>query len=1134
MHRRSSSVRTRLSVAAPSRPTASAASGLLLSLLALALLVVVALPAAAAEAVPTDDSLTRLLRYPDIEGDTIVFVYAGDIWTVGAEGGTARRLTSGEGLELFPKLSPDGRWVAFTGEYGGTPQVYVISIDGGQPRQITFRNDVGPLPARGGVDNRVIDWTPDGKRIVYLPHRAPWSERIGVPYTVPAAGGMEEPLGPPRGGGGMLSPDGTKLVYTRITREFRTWKRYHGGQAQDVWIYDFDGPSSTRLTDYDGTDNQPVWIGDTIYFTSDRVGGKLNLFALPADAAEGAEPRQLTHHDTWDALWLSAGRDAAVYEAGGWIWRFDPATETTRPVPIKVFGDFKATLPYFKNVKDDIEGGDVSPSGARALFAARGDLFTAPAEHGSIRNLTRSQGVRERDPVWSPDGTRVAYWSDRTGEYELYVRPADGSGEERRVTTDGADETTWRYQAAWSPDSSKLAYGDRKARLRVLDVESGAITDVDRDPNNDITDSTWSPDSRWLAYSKTGDNQLSSIWVASLGDGATYQLTDDGTNDVQPAWDPKGRYLYFLSNRDYNPTFSGYEFDFLYTDPTRVYVGLLTDDAPPLFLPEDDEEPADEGADNGKKDGAAGKNGKNAKGEESANKDEVKVAVEPKGFDQRVRAIPGEPGNYRSLAGVAAGVLYLEGQGPGTKLQLFDLDAKEEKTILDGVAAYQLAAGGEKVGYVAFGPGGQTYGIAPIQPDQKVDATKLDLSGMEMRIDPRAEWHQEYVDAWRILRDWFYSAGMNGVDWQAKREQYEPLVDHLAHRSDLDYILGELGGELSAGHVYVQPNDDWQVERHENALLGADLAADPSGYFRVEKIFPGENWHEDFRSPLTEPGVDIHEGDLILAIDGVSTKGVDNVFSLLQAKGDQMISLEVASDASGKDSHVERVRPITRETNLRYLDWVRSRQEYVAKKSGGRIGYIHLPNTAFEGSRELWKGFYAQASKDALILDDRYNGGGFIPFGMIQLLERPLMSYWARRNVSPFTTPGFVSRGPKAMLTNGNAGSGGDALPFYFRQQKLGPVIGTRTWGGLIGVSGNPGLVDGGLMTAPAFRFVTPEGMFAVEGKGVAPDIEVIDRPDLVAQGIDPSLDKAIEVLLQKLEENPPKPLAVPTPPGEE
>jgi tricorn protease len=721
----------------------------------------------------------------------------------------------------------------------------------------------------------------------------------------------------------------------------------------------------------------------------------------------------------------------------------------------------------------------------------------------------------------------VAYWSDRTGEYELYVRPADGTGEERRLTTDGAGEPVWRYGARWSPDGSKLAYGDRRTRLRVVDAESGEITDVDHDPKNDITDYRWSPDSRWLAYSKVGDNQLSSVWVHSLEQGESFQLTGDDTHDLGPAWDPKGRYLYFLSDRDFNLTFSGFEFDFLYTNPERVYVGLLTEDAAPLFLPESDEEPAG-GGEGGKGDGAEdGEEGK-------AGDDELRVAVDPEGFDRRVRAIPGPSGNYGSLEGVAAGVLYLEAQSPQggpANLQLFDLEAEEEKTVLEGVAAYRLAAGGEKVGYAAFGPGGMTYGIAPVQPGQTVDDTKLDLSGLELKIDPRAEWRQEFVDAWRILRDWFYDPGMHGLDWQGLRERYEPLVGHLAHRSDLDYILGELGAELGAGHVYVQPSDDWQIERRENALLGAEIAADPSGYFRVDTILPGENWHEDFRSPLTEPGVDVNEGDLILSVDGVSTRSVDNFYQLLENKADRVITLEVAADASGAETRTARVRPITRDTNLRYLDWVESRRRYVDEASGGRIGYIHLPNTAVEGSRELWKGFYAQANRDALILDDRYNGGGFIPYGMIELLERPLMSYWSGRHTEPFTTPQFVHRGPKAMLANGNAGSGGDALPYYFRERGLGPVIGTRTWGGLIGVSGNPGLVDGGLVTAPTFRFIDLEGMWAVEGIGVEPDIEVIDRPDLVARGIDPSLDKAIEVLLEELEENPVEPLTVPEPP---
>lgn len=1075
-----------------------------------------------------DEELTRLLRYPDVHGNTIAFSYAGDLWTVDADGGVARRLTSGEGLELFPKFSPDGRWIAFTGDYGGTRQVHVIPAEGGTPRQLTFRNDVGELPPRGGIDNRVLGWTPDGGRVVFGAHRLPWSDRWEVPYAVPVAGGMEEPLGPPQGSAASLSPDGTKVVYTPLTREFRTWKRYHGGTAQDLWTFDLtDGSGARRLTQYDGTDNQPQWLGDTIYFTSDRTGGKLNLYALDAPGEGEAEagmpePRQLTHHDTWDVLWPSAGDSSVVYEAGGWIWRFDPATGESARVPIRVYGDFAGRLPYFASVEDEVGTAGISPTGARALFGARGDVFTAPAGEGEVRNLTRSQGVRERGPVWSPDGAQVAYWSDRSGEYELYVRPADGSGEERRLTTDGATDPVWRSDARWSPDGTKIAFSDHRTRLRVLDVASGDVTTVDHGNYGDVTDHRWSPDGRWLAYTKAGESQLPSVWIHDLTSGTSHRLTSDDTAEAAPVWDPKGRYLYFLSNRDFNLTFSGFEFDFLYTDPTRIYVGLLTDDAPPVLLPESDEEPTahgegeDEGGDGAPADGS---------GDEPA-----AVAVEPEGFESRVRAIPGPPGQYGSLAAVDDGVLYLAGQGAEASLRLFDLAAEEEKTVLEGVVAFELAAGGEKLLYrSAEGH----WGIADSRPGPMATSHELELAGLEMLIDPPAEWHQEFVDGWRILRDWFYDPGMHGLDWQAMREKYEPLVEHMAHRSDLDFLLGELGAELSAGHVYVQTSDDWQPERREGALLGAEVSADPSGYFRIDEIFPGENWHEDFRSPLTEPGVDVDEGDLILAVDGVSTQGVDNLFRLLAGKAERVVTLTVASSASGADAHDERVRPVSGETDLRYLAWVESRRRYVEERSGGRIGYIHLPNTAEEGSRELFKGYYAQASEDALILDDRYNGGGFIPDNMIELLERPFLSYWVQRHALPGTTPNFVHRGPKAVLINGYAGSGGDAFPWYFRERGLGPLIGTRTWGGLIGISGNPSLADGGAILAPTFRFVTPEGIYAVEGRGVEPDVLVVDRPDLEAQGIDPSLDRAIEYLLQELEENPPAPLVVPDPPPE-
>lgn len=1100
-------------------------------LLLAAALLAPAVPAAAQdESAPAGADLTRLLRYPDIHRDRIVFTYAGDLWVVGSEGGDARRLTSHAGLELFPKFSPDGRWIAFTAEYGGNPQVHVIPADGGTPRQLTFRNDVGDIPPRGGIDNRVLGWSPDGSEILFSAHRVPWSDRMEIPYTVPFEGGMEEPLGVPRGSAADLAADGTTLAYTPFNREFRTWKRYHGGNAQDVWTFDLAAGTARQLTTYDGTDNQPMWVGGAVYFTSDRSGGKLNLFALDPDAPEGTEPRQVTRHQVWDVLWPSAGPGsdgaAVVYEAGGWIWRTDTGSGESVRVPIRVFGDFEGRVPYWRNVKDDIQSADVSPSGARALFDARGEIFTVPADKGEPRNLTRSQGVRERGAAWSKDGRRVAYWSDRTGEYELYVRPADGSGEERRVTHDGATDLVWRYQIRWSPDGEHLAYSDHPSRLRVLDVASGRTVTVDQGRLGDIADHRWSPDGRWLAYTKAGESQLPSVWVHDLEAGTSHQLTSDDSAEGEPVWDPEGRYLYFLSNRDFNLTFSAFEFDFVYTDPTRVYVGLLEEDGPALLLPESDEEPV--GSDEEESDEQAGAAEEEDAGDGAAAGSPVRVAIDVDGFEDRIRAIPGPPGAYRSLAAVPAGVLYLEGQGPETKLQLFDLEAEEEKTILEGIQDYEVAANGEKLLYRFRGG---DFGVAELAPGQKAADGALDLSGLRVRVDPPAEWRQEFVDAWRIVRDWFYDPGMHGLDWVGIRERYEPMVEHLAHRWDLDYLLGEIAGELSVGHAYVQPSGDSRIERTESALLGAEVVADPSGYFRIARIFPGANWHEDFRSPLTAPGVDVNEGDLVLEVDGVSTRTVANFFELLEGKGDKVVTLTVAADAAGAPAREERVRPVTRETNLRYLEWVESRERYVEERSNGRIGYIHLPNTAVEGSRELFKGFYAQAQKDALVLDDRYNGGGFIPDSMIELLERPLLSYWVTRSAEPFTTPGFVHRGPKAVLINSSAGSGGDAFPYYFRERGLGPVIGTTTWGGLIGVSGNPPLADGGTVTAPTFRFVTPEGLFAIEGVGVEPDIEVVDRPDLEARGIDPSLEKAIEVLLEELEKNPPRPLVIPEPP---
>jgi tricorn protease len=1130
------------------------------SLFIAALLLSCAASPAAAQTRRGDD-LARLLRFPDINGDMIAFVYAGDIWTVPSAGGTARRLTSHPGLELFPKFSPDGRWIAFSGQYDGTRQVFVIPVEGGEPRQLTFYNEVANLPPRGGFDNRVLGWTPDGRNVVFRAQRLPQNDRIGRPYLVPFDGGTEQPLAIVESGGLSYSPDGTRVAFTPISNEFRGWKRYRGGQSPDVWIYDLKNSSSEQITDTRAQDMLPVWLGDTIFYISDR-DSTMNVFAYDTRTKK---TRKVTNHTDYDVLWPSGSGDELVYEAGGYVYRLDARSGKEERVPIKVYGDFPDTVPYFRNVKDNIETFSISPSGVRALFGARGDVFTAPAKEGEVRNLTDTQGVRELAPAWSPDGRWVAYLSDRSGEYEIYVRPSDGAGEERRVTTDG---DTWRYPAVWSPDSRLLVYGDKRQRLRYVDVATGKTVDVDHSNSSDITNYSWAPDSRWIAYSKLGANQFSEIWVYSVAGGKTQKLTGGMTSDTEPVFDPKGRYLYFLSNRDFNLTFSAFEFNYIYTNPTRVYVGLLASDGPALFLPTSDEErvktketpltqppnpaqqppaqgakpqpppntpgaPAQQPAPTPPTEGSAAPTGAQATAQAGTKSEEPKttppaganVRVDFEGFESRVRAIPGPPANYRHLTATPDGVLYISGPG---RLSLYNLEAKAEQPIIEGIQDYDLSADLKHFVFQAR----DSYGTAPVAPGQKADAGLLKLDGMTLKIDPKAEWSEEYTDAWRTMRDWFYDPNMHGLDWRAIRDKYGALVPYIANREDLNFLLTEMGSELSAGHIYVERGDDPpRVTRADGGLLGAEVVPDASGYFRIAKIFPGENWQESFRSPLTEPGVRAKVGDLILAVDGRPTRGVKNFYELLEGKAARVVTLTLNERADTTGSHDERVRPVRSESNLRYLDWVQSRRALVERLSGGRIGYVHAPNTAVEGNRELFKGFYAQTNKDALVIDDRYNGGGFIPDRMIELLERRPLNYWVRRGVELTQTPTFANPGPKAMLTNGYAGSGGDALPFYFRERNLGRIFGTTTWGGLIGLSGTPSLIDGGSLSTPSFRFLDLEGHWAVEGTGVAPDVEVVDRPEAVARGEDPTLEAAVKYLLEELRRNPPKQPTPPPPP---
>ena len=1047
---------------------------------------------------------TRLLRFPDIHGDKVAFVYAGDIYVAPTGGGDASRLTSHAGLELFPKFSPDGSRIAFSAEYNGTRQVYVIPTDGGEPTQLTWYNDVGAMPPRGGFDYRVLDWTPDGQHVLVRANRLPWSVRMGRFYLVPANGGDEQPLEIPEAGGGMFSPDGRRIVYTPIEREFRTWKRYRGGRAQDVWVYDLDASSSQQLTTDDATDNQPLWVGDDIYFTSDR-DYTLNLYRHTASGAE-----KLTTHEDFDVLWPSAGPSAIVYENGGWLYRFDPTTSRTRKLDISVRGDRPERMRKVVEASDFIESVDLSPDAKRIIVSARGEIFSVPAEKGPIRNVTRSPAAREIDASWSPDGKTVAYLSDASGEYEIWTRAQSGTGEPRQVTNNG---DIWRFAPVWSPDGSKMVFGDKKQQLVVVDMRSGQLRTVDRSKHNDITDYSWSPDSEHIAYVRDNATGYGSIWIHSLADGRNYQVTTDMTNDGNPVFDPEGRYLYFLSSRDYVLEFSSIEFDYMVTDSVRVYAAQLSAEQPALFVPESDEvgdreDKEDNGADD----------------EDTT----APLAIDFDGIADRVVALQDSGGEYRALRASPKGPVYIAGSGNDSAVHWYDLDDMEEKVVLTGVQDFSLSAQGDKLLFRANGD----YGIAELKADQDSAEGRLDLADMELTVDPVTEWRQMYVDGWRILRDWFYDPGMHGMDWAGVRDKYAPLVEHVAHRADLDYIFGEIAGEMNAGHIYVQSGDQPGVERRPGGLLGAEIAR-AGDYYRVDRIFAGEVWHDEFYSPLDAPGIDVDEGDYILAVNGVSTQNVPNFYALLENTGGDIVTLRVNDKPRERGARDVLVRTITSETSLRYLDWVEARARRVEALSGGRIGYLHLPNTAVQGNRELFKRFLPQVNKDALIIDARYNGGGFIPDRMIEIVSRKSLNYWKRRGLDPQSTPAIAHNGPKATLINGYSSSGGDAFPYYFRKLGLGPLIGTRTWGGLIGISGNPSLADGGSILASTFRFVDTDGEWAVENEGVAPDIEIIDRPELVAAGKDPTLEAAVEYLLEQLDAMPPGKVTAPPAPTE-
>jgi tricorn protease len=1082
-------------------------------LILVAAAIVSAARATAAEASP-------LLRFPDVHGDAVVFVHAEDVWLAPTTGGLARRLTDDEGEERHPKFSPDGSLIAFTAEIDGNPDVFVMDAGGGNIRRLTYH------PAA----DEVVGWHPIDSRVLFRSRRASYSRFDRLFLVAPDGTGLEQlPLH--EAGRGSYSHDGTKIAYNRVAREDRTWKRYRGGMAQDLWLFDLATQKDRRLTDYRGTDRLPMWVGDALYFASDR-DRVLNIYAY--DLADGNIAR-ITNHTDYDVRRPSHGGTSIVYEMGGSLWLLDTTTGRTRAIPIEIPTDPRETRPYVKNVSDFVTEVTCSPGGGRALVVARGEVFTVPKEHGPTRNLSRSAPSREKNAVWSPDGSRIAYFSDRSGEFEIYVVDPLGDDESRQLTRLGPG---YRHTPRWSPDGKRIAFTDQTLTLYYLDVDSGEVVTVDRaevEPMDialeakPISDFDWSPDSRWLAYSKIGRDRVSNLHVYSLETGASRSVSNGLFNDFGPVFTRGGRHLLFVSNRRFDPTFCDFEWEMVYKNVAGIYALTLAADGEPLLpLLSDEVEPidADEEPAGKEKDDAA-----------------VTVSIDFDRIAERVEALPLPAGNYRQLAAGDDAVYYLDGEqgdfnrfeyrSPGPRdLKSFSFEDREATTVVPEIDAYSLSADGSHVAYLKAGKVGlqmvrEAEPFARFQKklgkDGPEEDGELDLSGLTMELDPKAEWRQVFDEAWRLEREFFYEPNMHGVDWPAMREKYGRMLDRATCAQDVRFVIGELIGELATSHTYVRPGERRRDAKQINAgMLGADWEIDrEAGRYRVKKILRVPDWSRGIKPPLAGPGIAVQEGDYLLAVDGREVKADREIYAYFQNLAGRHVRVTFNDRPTEKGAREYTVKPLASERFLRYLDWVEHNRHVVDEASEGRIGYIHLPDTYVGSAIEFPKQFYAQSRKQGLVVDGRFNGGGLDPDIFLQRLARRPLSYWTRRYSDDQLTPVYANRAHMVFLTNRQAGSGGDEIVYEFRRKGMGPIVGTRTWGGLVGVSMFIGLMDGSMLTAPDYRMYTPEGAWEVENEGVSPDIEIELDPTEMQRGHDAQLAKAIELLLQQLEENP-------------
>lgn len=1037
---------------------------------------------------------TRLLRFPTVYNNQVVFTYAGDLYTVSGEGGVARRLTSHPGFEMFARFSHDGKYIAFTGQYDGNTEVYIIPAAGGEPKRITYTPTLGrdDVADRMGPNNIVMGWTPDNQYVIYRGRGASFNAFKGKLYLAPVSGDLPKELPFAVASWASYSPDGTKLAMNRVFREFRTWKYYRGGMADDIYVVDLASGTTENITGHEAQDVFPMYYKDEIYFVSDR-DRTANLFAYNTRTKE---TRKITQFTEYDVKFPSLGGDAIVFENGGFIYLHDLRTGETRKLNIIVAEDFASGRMKQVDASKFIFSADLSPDGKRAVFSARGDIFTVPAQSGVTRNLTRSSGAHDRSVSWSPDGQWIAYISDRTGEDELYIQKQDGTEPAKQLTAGGG---AYKFSPVWSPDSRYLLYGDRNQDLYAVEVPSGKRTLVIHTDDGTVGSYTFSPDGRWIAYTRPGQARtFSVIYLYHLESKKAIPVTDTWYNSDQPEFSPDGKFLYFVSQRDFNPIYGATEWNHVYTDMSRPYVVRLRTDTPSPFEPKNDEVTA-----SGEKPVGDGKN-----------VDGPAVSIDTAGLIDRIESLPVTPGSYYGLVATNEGLYYVS-RG---ELKFFSLEDGKE-TEIGRLGQFAVSADRKKI---LFRSGDGWY-IEPLGKSRISPSNRLDLSGMKTTVSLKAEWQQVYDESWRQMRDYFYDPNMHGVDWKAIYRKYAPLVPYVNHRDDLTYVIGEMIAELNVGHAYVNSGDRPPVDRIPMGLLGATFSRDKSGFYRIDSILSGQSWNKSLVSPLRAPNVGAKHGEYLISINGVSLKTVDNLYQTLIGKADQLVEIEINSSPTEEGARKVIVRPIADESALYYHEWVQQNIAKVTAASKGRIGYIHIPDMGPDGLNQFARYFYPQLDKEALIIDDRGNGGGNVsPMIIERLLRKPSLGTMLRNNKTASIKPD-AHVGPKVCLIDQYSASDGDLFPWQFRHHGIGPLIGQRTWGGVVGISGTLPFIDGGDLRKPEFAHFAADGSsFIIEGEGVHPDIEVVNDPYAEYKGHDAQLERGIALLLQQLAEGIP------------